>query len=330
MNENDKIFNPDIDSQLQSPQFNRDAANPLSPEALIQKLQIQEAKEKEYAAKKLQEKMEELNRPLADSNYTVRTVPPSGSIIPPIKAAEELVDYKNPVTEENITTMMGAPKRGIRERIQEAELRTGRDHGALPGKALTEKSKSYLDEFGEPTFYVKNVSNGIVVICDLERTDNSSGIMGENKIARGAVVDLLAEYSMEALNKSRELRSALSSKGRNKQQLLQRLTPEEYLDEIEKEAINAEKIEKFRAMAELRAAAGETKPKKAIRPAIDAKLLQLQLSYSNEPHKGISPVEFIQWLNTEKLTLDELEYILSGVDDKDIRMFIHAKKQDLL
>ena len=156
-----------------------------------------------------------------------------------------------------------------------------------------------------------------------------NGIFGENKILRGATVDLLEQYDLETLKKSRELRVAMSGRGGGKV-LLQRLTPEEFLKEIEQEVANKEKIEQFRVMAELKAGTGQNKAKKPIRPVIEAKMLQLQLSYSDTPHKGITPVEFIQWVNTEQLTLDELDYILSGVDDKDIRMFVHSKKQDLL
>lgn len=331
----DDVYNPDIESQLGSPQFDRNlmSSNPIAPEAIMEKLALQQEAEKQYAAKKMENLIHNMNEkkiattidsePIQDSSSkelkSARTVN-----YPQIKPAEELVDYK----EEEIKQPPFIPSKSssIKQRIQEAEARLGIDHSFSAVKSRSEQARSFFDEFGEETFYVKNISNGIVVISDLDRGQN--GISGENRIPRGAVIDLLSQYDLETLRKSRELRTAIS--GRGSQLLLKRLTPEEYLEEIEREAQNKEKIEQFKVMAELKASTGQSKPKKPIRPVIESKLLQLQLSYSDTPHKGITPVEFIQWLNTEKLTLDELDYILSGVDDKDIRMFVHAKKQDLL
>lgn len=330
----EQVFNPDIDLQLNAPQIDRNLynANPIAPEAIMEKLAFQQTAEKEYAAKRMEALLKGIEEK-KEIAVNVEHIQDSSSKdfktaltakYPEMKKAEELVDYKK---EEEFVPISVPTTGSIKERIQEMESRLGIDHSIGRGVPKTNQAKSFFDDFGEETFYVKNVSNGIVVISDLDR--GSNGSIGENKIARGATVDLLTQYDLETIKKSRELRMALS--GRGTQLLLKRLTPEEYLAEITRQAIDQEKIEQFKVMAELKASIpGQNKAKKAIRPVIESKLLQLQLSYSDTPNKGITPVEFIQWVNTEKLTLDELEYILSGVDDKDIRMFVHAKKQDLL
>lgn len=335
MKEQQNVFNPDIDSQLSAPQFDKNLrnVNPIAPEAIMEKLAVQQEAEKEYAKRRLEElSIRTKNfQPIKDSSSFDQEpeIPASKKVeyveYPQMKQAKELTDYNNDEVQDKIVTTQGAPAKSTKQKIQEMQARLDGDIGFNSKKSLSPQLRSFFDEFGEETYYVKNVSNGHVVISDLDRGQN--GVSGENKIARGAIVDLLQQYDLETLKKSRELRVAMSS--RDGKVLLQRLTPEEYLKEITILAENKEKIEQFKVMSELKAASGQAKPKKPIRPVIEAKLLQLQLSYSDQPHKGISPVEFIQWVNTEKLTADELDYILSGVDDKDIRMFVYSKKQDL-
>jgi len=91
------------------------------------------------------------------------------------------------------------------------------------------------------------------------------------------------------------------------------------------------KIDQYRQLAEARAQSqtpGEEP--ESIRPLIDSKLEKLRLGYGSDPTKGISPVEFMEWIRTETLTMSELDYILGSVQDKDVRLFILEKKKQVM
>lgn len=220
--------------------------------------------------------------------------------------------------EKDETPQATAPT--MKDKIAELEKELGM-YDSMPTSKKTTDAKSFLDEFGDETFYVENISNGHVVISDIDMP----------KIPRGGVYDLLKFSDIETLKKSRDLRTALSGYGSEK--LLRRLTPEEYIQRIEREVQNRKRIEQYRQLAELRALSGQTAEsttEEPHRPIIDSKLEKLRLGMGSDPTKGISPVEFMEWVRTEKLSLSELDYILGSVQDKDIRMFILEKKKQVM
>jgi hypothetical protein len=300
-------FIPDIDEQLKNPQFDRTVVTPTDPDSLMRKFQMQkEAEQQELLRQKEQLIIKATKRAqemkITDSSDINHTETLETSY-PQMAPQEQLISNK---------------QGSLKDRIAAAESKLG-IYDTISRSNKPEQARSYLDEYGDETFYVKNISNGHVVISD---------VIDMDKISRGSVIDLMKLADLETIKKSRDIRVALSGYGQEK--LLKRLTPEEYAEEIEREARNKDKIEQFKVMSELKAATGEGKTQKPVRPVIEAKLEKLRLSYSDKPHLGISPVEFIQWVNTERLDVDELDYILGAVQDKDIRMFVHEKKKDLL
>jgi hypothetical protein len=308
---NNETFIPDIDAQLSKPQFSGGTVVATDPAALMEKLNSQQQAEKVLAEKTKQDALKKLEQKTQDR---LKALERGQTYIEPVEEDDDYIPKMRPP--EPVKT---EPRKGdsMKARIAEMEAKLGMDDSVTSG-TKTEKARSFLDEYGDETFYVENISNGHVVISDLDM----------DKVKRGEVLDMLKFADLETLKKSRDLRVALSGYGSEK--LLKRLTPEDYLSKISRKAQEKEKIQQFKLMSELKAQSGAYDEKKPIRPLIDSKLEKLRLFYTNEPHKGITPVEFIQWISTEKLSLDELDYILGSVQDKDIRLFIHEKKKDLL
>lgn len=197
-------------------------------------------------------------------------------------------------------------------------LRTGR-------KVESFKADSYLDpQYGDETFYVKNTSGGHVQI-DIGDTSF--------KLEKGKSEDLLKFFQLEDLKKSKDLRICLSP-NRSKPALVKRLTPQEYMEYLRAEVLNQRKIEDFRKTAQFNAdnpgQAQVNKPKENIRPVIYDRLNKLKLAYSDTPHKGISPVEFAEWISAENFSKQELDVMIGHVDNQELRILLNEKKKDLI
>ena len=270
------------------------------PQMIMAKLQAQEAAEKILAAKKLEEQQKKLAEQISQQ--------------PQITPVHDNVPQDFGITPS--VTNPSSERKGTKDRIAELEAKLGVYDSMPTGKVA---ASSYLDEFGEESYYIENISNGHVVISDLDM----------EKIKRGDVIDLLKQASLEEIKKSRDIRVALSGSGKNKK-LLKRLTPEEFERKLEIKLINQQKIENFRATAQLRAQANPNQQPEKVRPIIESKLEKLSLGYGNEPHRGISPVEFMEWVATETLSVVELDHIYGSVQDRDVKMFVNEKKKQLL
>lgn len=190
-------------------------------------------------------------------------------------------------------------KPSITEQIKAVEAELGRP-SASASQEVTARSRSFMDEFGDETFYVQNESNSHCAISDLDLTVN-----------RGECDDLLRHLPLEQLKKSRDLRAMLAGNTATGMSLLRRLTPEEYLHAIKIQRENKQKID------ELKAEFAPNKPENSaanqrVRPTILSKLEKLRLfSIPENRHQGMPPIEFTQWAMTENLTLAELDYVIA-------------------
>jgi len=205
----------------------------------------------------------------------------------------------------------------IRNRIAEIEQELGE---ASP--AISTRAAAFLDELGNETFYVENISNGHIAISDLGVT-----------IKRGTSQDLLWESSLEQVKNSRDLRAMLARV--TDRPLLKRLTPEEFLYKKEIELQNKRRIEQMKANPPTEGTQAQPRPR--IRPTVLSKLEKLRLS--TEPksaHLGMTPIEFVQWVVTETLTAEELDFIsthpnvVNNVNGKEIIQNVFERKGQIL
>jgi hypothetical protein len=228
---------------------------------------------------------------------------------------------------------------GLKDRIKalEDEL-SGIPREAV--KSQAETLKTYLDEYGQETFYVKNVSGTHVVISDLSM----------DPIPKGGIVDLLTLAQMEDLKKSRDLKNAVSPYSRTR--MLVRLTPQEYYEEKESELSNKKKIAIMREQMDLQAkqraekAAADpfappptsnpsTPERQQIRAEIHSKLGKLSLIDSRDPEKfsmAMTSVEFIEWVFASNLNSTEIDFILGDPvvsRSSDIRTALLQKRATL-
>jgi len=172
------------------------------PAVIMEKLAQQQAAEKKVAEKRVEQLEREMSA-TQPTTFTEETIPE--------------LDVQPPDKTSNTT----------KSKIAELEKELG-IYDSMPTSKKGAEAKSFLDEFGDETFYVENVSNGHVVISDVDM----------DKIPRGKVLDLLRFAPIESLKKSRDLRVAMSGYGGTR--LLKRLTPVEYMQRMER-ASNKEK-----------------------------------------------------------------------------------------
>jgi len=167
--------------------------------------------------------------------------------------------------------------------------------------------RKYLDENGEPTYYVQNISQGHVCLSQLGIT-----------IPFGKVKDLREDVDVETLQRSPDLRAALAPQSG----LLKRLAKEEY-DQLLKIQIEQEAVLQRPQVTnpEIANEQGEVKEAKVnISPKCQSMVEKLKLYYRPETReKGITPDQFKVWLQNYTPTDDEKEYMMSVVGDKEIR-----------
>ena len=195
----------------------------------------------------------------------------------------------------------------IRERIEAAESALGRNTPVGSAKSYAQ----FLDDRGDETFYVKNISNGHVTISDMENV----------LIKRNEAVDLLQSADLEAIRKSRDLRKAMQMIGGK--QWLKRLTPEEFMMEVENAYQNKQQVDILKSANAPKIENADTK----IRPVVTVKLEKLRIGYIKESaHLGLTPIEFVEWALSENLNSAELEYIIGSVTDLSIKKPLMQKK----
>lgn len=199
--------------------------------------------------------------------------------------------------------------------------------------------KTWLDEYGNETFFVKNISGTHVCIA---------GDLDIPKIPIGKVCDLTEFASVDELKKSRDIKKATSWYEGN--QLLKRITEQEYYEEKKAEVAMKKKIEIMRNQAQLQnqqmqqtmnpAEAAMANPvtqsaTPATRADIQAKLGKLALMGDPDPEnrlKAMTPIEFIEWANNQNFSLQEVDYILSDpyvFKSHDIRAALITKRASI-
>lgn len=198
-------------------------------------------------------------------------------------------------------------------------------------------SSSYRDDMGNDTYYVKNMSGGIL---SLEIIKDS-----EIAIPAGKIADLLVSADIEQCYASRDIRKCLTGIN-GKEPWLKRLTPLEYSIELEREVVAHKKLEAIRQNEALKQQQIQQQnpnstqsmngpvmtqgPK--IRAVVYSKLEKLRLASVADPELskyGMSSTEFIQWVMVEALTEAELDCILgdpSVSKRNDIKTAVIEKK----
>jgi len=234
---------------------------------------------------------------------------------------EILSEPQQPIAQPSQTQPINdVPKSNIADRIREVEAQLGRTP-AVTSETVTAKSKSFMDEFGDETFYVMNESNSHCAISDLDISIN-----------RGECADLLQLASIEDIKKSRDIRALLAGHTASRKPYLRRLTSEEYLDAIQRQLSNQAQIEKLKA--EFAPNQPDQSPgNQRVSPTILSKLEKLRLfSIPENRHQGMPPIEFTQWALTENLTIAEVDYILAHpnvIPYKEIQTALYEKRKTL-
>jgi len=222
-----------------------------------------------------------------------------------------------------------------KSKIEEIERELGESSKSVT--EVTAKAKVFMDEYGNETFYVKNNSNGHVVISDLDMN-----------VLRGKSEDLLRYATLDDLKKSRDLRNMLA--GDLGKSMLQRLTPEEYLEAKKIELDNKRRIEQMKiSQAQVSQQAQQAQNQQQvnlphnppplqpttprIRPTVLSKLEKLRLSSVPESaHLGMTSIEFTQWALTEDLNVEELDFIITHpnvVQNSEIRTALYDKRSKM-
>ena len=180
------------------------------------------------------------------------------------------------------------------------------------------KSKSFIDENGFETYFVKNKGNTNLHFSKLGVTIN-----------RGEVRDLLEITDIDALNKSSELRTFLSM---NKK--LVRLTKEEFLFERAKKEDFEQKRDAMQIAHEerLRNESSSAKNAKPIRAVVNHKVTMLQNFFSNDMSKaavGLNPADFMEWAETEDFMENEIDFVINTTSDNEVKGFMYKRKKEL-
>lgn len=213
---------------------------------------------------------------------------------------------------------MESGKQSLKDRIKSLEAEYKGSTVSAPKDSL---KKSYLDEMGRDTFYVKNISGNHIAISELEFT-----------IKKGSVENLLEVASLEDCYSSRDLKKLMNGYA-GESPALKRITEEEYADEMEKAVISKKKIEAVRqqeAIRQYKNQSGQNQnnqnqnnPFQNPTPRVDksaklsykvvGQLEKLRLSTALDPEDskyGINSAQFIQWMWQEVLSDEELDHIL--------------------
>ena len=210
----------------------------------------------------------------------------------------------------------------MEEKLSKKEQIAALQESLQTGSVATKKNhaRTYLDESGNPTFYVKNISDPAVKI-----TFGDKKSQGEKMPAMfpGELRDVLSYMNYEDANQYPTLRNCLSPKV----QWLTRLTEDEYLEELAKIA-KAEKAIAFEKnnMPEKNSESNNYKVPGKIR-ANTEKLLN---HYKGDREYSMTPTEFVMWVeNLNKLSVNDIDYMLSVISDSQVRYKLMNKKNQL-
>lgn len=181
-------------------------------------------------------------------------------------------------------------------------------------RVTPKKSQTYNDffnEYGDETWYVKNLTNQHIVL-DIEEMD---------KIEKNLTVDLLSMTDMESIKASKALRKCLN------EGVIKRITPSEFLLYLKEVAEKKRKADTIIA----KELGEDVEEEVKVRNVVITKVEKYKM-YTNSANKdqGISTVDFVAWLISEKLNSEEIEYCLSGTVDNDIRNLLISKRQELI
>ena len=270
-----------------------------TPEELMNKLAMQDEKLKtNYGASASMDGVELLSP---------SSTPTTGSISATVTKREVTEDYYKPTS--TLTGTQDDPSL-LRNKIRALEEQMGQ--GSSVGSS-SNGTKAYLDDMGNETWYVKNISNGHVAVSDMDNT----------LIRRNTSVDLLTMADVEHIRKSRDIRVALYGNGGA--QLLKRLTPEEYYNEKVRENANTAVIDQLKS-----ANVEQTEILDGIRPMVKARLEKYNLSLKKETaHQGMPGPEFVEWALSERLTRTELDFITGSIIDTNVRTPLLRKIAEL-
>lgn len=283
--------------QFVSPQSPGDAE-------LLQKIQEQEEKAQQNTQKNAP--------PPPNTDTTVTPIQETQSQPQEVQEQPQIITTQSNESSKN--------KKDLYEKIRAHEAELGITE--TPSKAMDggRKPSEYLDEYGNETYYVRNVSGNHIVISDISDMD---------KIEKGKCVDLLQMADIDTLKKSRDLRIAVM--GLKGEKLLERITPEEYFEFLQKEATLRKRMNDnmYKNHPELAPNTNDTVSSKVL-----SKLEKFKLSTDLDPEKsqyGISEDEFTLWIRTEQLNESELDYILASVpNNRTVRSVVIEKKQELI
>jgi hypothetical protein len=223
-------------------------------------------------------------------------------------------------------------------KIKQLEKDMGRTLPTMEGK-----SSSYLDDAGDETFYVKNISEGHVIIGGGEKDTLNI------KVPKGDILDLLSHASLEDLKGSREIRVCLSGP----KKLLKRLTQSEYFTELQNMADMQKKIEILKRQESIKNTQrmqnvqnnpqmnlphmrnmniAEPQNPNVRMGMMETRLEKLRLARDINPENaqhGMSDLEFISWVSKESLSTAECDYLAGDPimqDKHDIKAALYQKK----
>jgi hypothetical protein len=226
----------------------------------------------------------------------------------------------------------------LEAKIKQLEKEMGRTTPIMEGK-----SSSYIDDAGDETFYVKNISQGHVIIGGGEKDTLSI------KVPKGDVLDLLSHASLEDLKASREIRICLTGP----KKLLKRLTQSEYFSDLQNMSEMQKKIEILKRQEAIKTTqrlqnvqnnpqmnlphmrnmnVAESEAPNVRVGMMESKLEKLRLAKDVNPENsqhGMTDLEFIGWASKESLSAAECDYLVGDPvmhDKHDIKAAIYQKK----
>jgi hypothetical protein len=208
----------------------------------------------------------------------------------------------------------------VLDRINQTDSLLGSSQSKL--SPATRSTASFNDGYGDETYFVENISSMDVILGDLGGTPQNPG---SALIERGTLIDLLQRSDLADLKKSKHLRTCMADG------FLLRLTQEQFNQKFSQKEDNARRIAKAREDAKNRPAS-DTSVMRDARFSTKNQVDRLKMFYSNDKDisaHGLTPYEFMEWSATEKFEDGEIDYIVSMIDNADVRSFLYKRKAQL-
>jgi hypothetical protein len=181
--------------------------------------------------------------------------------------------------------------------------------------------KDFFDEDGEFSYYVKNTSEGNVLITDLKVLVPMLG-----------ATDLRERHNVETLKKSPDLRRALSPQVH----WLKKISREEYekINTLQSKRLERSAEQKKKAIQDVESKAvadttGKVKETQKIKvsPKVQSMVEKLRLTFRGED-SAITKEDFLSFVDSVKLNADERSYILGVISDADVRDALNKKSEE--